>query len=491
MRLCVFALIIVTTNQRRPTPRMTSLCFTSAVEIASKIRNREVSVCEVMQAHLDQIDRVNPSVNAVCTLLAEPAMEQAKRHDETLARDGDTGPLFGLPIAHKDLVATKGIRTTFGSPIYQDFVPDTETVMVERLRAAGAITIGKTNTPEFGAGSHTYNPVFGATCNPYDLTRSAGGSSGGAGAALACGMLPIADGSDLGGSLRNPGSFNNVVGFRPSPGRVPRTPAAQPWDTLSVLGPMGRSVADVALLLGVMAGPERRDPISISESPDKFFGSLEHDVKGTRIAWSPDLGMFQVEASVVSTIEEKLSHFNDLGCIVEQAHPDFSGAAEIFQVMRASGFAAGHAEELKQHRHLMKDAVIWNTEQGLKLSALDVARAQAERGLLFQRVHKFFEEYDFLLLPVAQVLPFPIEMDWVREINGVTMETYIDWMLSCSLVSLTERPAMSIPCGFSAEGLPVGLQIVGPHRGELAVLKLAHAFEQLTKVADNHPKIAV
>ena len=397
---------------------MISLCFTSAVELASRIRNRDLSVCEVMQAHLEQIERVNPRVNAVCTLLAEPAMEQAQKHDQAMAKGEDPGPLFGLPIAHKDLVATKGIRTTFGSPIYRDFVPDTETVMVERLRAAGAITIGKTNTPEFGAGSHTYNPVFGATCNPYDLTKSAGGSSGGAGAALACGMLPIADGSDLGGSLRNPGSFNNVVGFRPSPGRVPKTLAAQPWETLSVLGPMGRSVSDVALLLGVMAGPDPRDPISISESPDKFFGSLEQDLEGTRIAWSPDLGMFPVETSVVSSIEEKLPHFSDLGCIVEQAQPDFHGAAEIFQVLRAAGFAAGHAEELKQHRALMKDSVIWNTEQGLKLSALDVARAQAARGLLFQRVHEFFERYDFLLLPVAQVLPFPIETDWVQEING-------------------------------------------------------------------------
>ena len=470
---------------------MTSLCFTSAVELATRIRNRDLSVCEVMQAHLEQIERVNPRVNAVCTLLAEPAMEQAQKHDQALVKGEDPGPLFGLPIAHKDLVATKGIRTTFGSPIYRDFVPDTETVMVERLRAAGAITIGKTNTPEFGAGSHTYNPVFGATCNPYDLTKSAGGSSGGAGAALACGMLPIADGSDLGGSLRNPGSFNNVVGFRPSPGRVPKTPAAQPWETLSVLGPMGRSVSDVALLLGVMAGPNPRDPISISESPDKFFGSLEQDFEGTRIAWSPDLGMFPVETSVVSTIEEQLSHFSDLGCIVEQAQPDFSGAAEIFQVLRAAGFAAGHAEELKQHRALMKDSVIWNTEQGLKLSAVDVARAQSERGLLFQRVHEFFEQYDFLLLPVVQVLPFPIETDWVQEINGVTMETYIDWMKSCSFISLTERPALSIPCGFSADGLPVGLQIVGRHRGELEVLQLARAFEQLTQVAEQHPKIAV
>ena len=474
-----------------PAGFMSSLCFITALELAARIRNRDVSVREVMQAHLDQIERVNPKVNAICTLLGDQALEQAQKHDHILAKGEATGALFGLPIAHKDLVATKGIRTTFGSPIYRDFVPDTETVMVKRLRAAGAITIGKTNTPEFGAGSHTFNPVFGTTGNPYDLTKSAGGSSGGAGAALACGMLPIADGSDLGGSLRNPGSFNNVVGLRPSPGRVPRTPTTQAWETLSVLGPMGRSVGDVAMLLGVMAGPDPHDPISIPESPSRFFEALEHDFKGARIAWSPDLGQFPVEAAVLSTIEQTLPHFEHLGCSVEQAHPDFAGSAEIFQVLRANSFAAAHAEELEQHRELMKDTVIWNTERGLELSALDVSRAQAERGALFQRMHTFFEDFDFLLLPVSQVLPFPTETDWVREINGVEMNTYIDWMMSCSFISLTERPALSIPCGFSPHRLPVGLQIVGSYRGEFEVLKLGFAFEQRTGFAEQHPEVAM
>ena len=470
---------------------MSSVCFTSAVELAAKIRSRELSVREVMQAHLDKIEQVNPKVNAICTLLAEQALEQAQEHDKVIAKGGEQGPLFGLPIAHKDLVATKGIRTTFGSPIYKDFVPDTETVMVERLRAAGAITIGKTNTPEFGAGSHTFNPVFGATCNPYDLSKSAGGSSGGAGAALATGMLPIADGSDLGGSLRNPGSFNNVVGLRPAPGRVPRTPTAQPWETLSVLGPMGRNVSDVALLLSVMAGADPLDPISITESPERYREPLARDFKGARIAWSPDLGQFPVAPVVLSTLEGSLTHFTDLGCNVEPAHPDFSGAADIFQVLRSGGFAAGHAQELEHYRDQMKDTVIWNTEQGLKLTALDVSRAQAQRAVLFQRVHEFFVDYDFLLLPVTQVLPFPIETDWVRDINGVEMKTYIDWMMSCSLISLTEHPALSMPCGFSPDGLPVGLQIVGPARGELDVLQLGFAFEQCTRTADRHPDIAL
>ena len=473
------------------TPFMSDLCFATAVELAARIRNREISVCEVMQAHLDQIEKVNPKVNAICTLLGEQAMDQAKRHDKILRNAKASGALFGLPIAHKDLVATKDIRTTFGSPIYKDFIPQTESVMVERLRAAGAITIGKTNTPEFGAGSHTFNAVFGATCNPYDLTKSAGGSSGGAGAALACGMLPIADGSDLGGSLRNPGSFNNVVGLRPSPGRVTRAPTSQPWETLSVLGPMGRTVGDVALLLGAMAGPDSRDPISIAESPEKFHQPLERDFKGTKIAWSVDLGQFPVDKVVADTIGSCIEHFQELGCSVEQDHPDFTAAADIFNVLRANGFAASHAEELDKYRDLMKDTVIWNTEQGLKLSALDVSRAQTARGELFQRVHEFFERYDFLLLPVAQVPPFPIETDWVREINGKPMQNYIDWMMSCSLISLTERPALSVPCGFSPDGLPIGLQIVGPWHGELEVLQLGAAFEKLTRVGDNHPAVAM
>ena len=254
---------------------------------------------------------------------------------------------------------------------------------------------------------------------------------------------------------------------------------------------MGRSVGDVALLLGAMAGPDSRDPLSIAESPEKFHQPLEHDFKGTKIAWSVDLGQFPVDKVVADTIEGCINNFQDLGCVVDQAHPDFTGAAEIFDILRANGFAAGHAEELEKYRDLMKDTVIWNTEQGLKLSALDVSRAQVARGELFQRVHDFFDRYDFLLLPVAQVLPFPIETDWVREINGEPMQTYIDWMMSCSLISLSERPALSVPCGFSSDGLPIGLQIVGPWHGELEVLRLGAAFENMTRVAGRHPAVAV
>lgn len=467
-----------------------SICHKSARELAGLIATREVSVVDVMTEHLEQIARVNPQVNAICTLAADTGMEQAAAADAVLARGVKPGPLFGLPTVIKDLAPTKGMRTTMGSPIYADWVPDFDALFVERIKAAGAIVIGKSNTPEFGAGSHTFNEVFGVTRNPYDLSRSAGGSSGGAGAALASRMVPFADGSDLGGSVRNPASFNNVVGLRPSPGRIPRVPSEQPWDSLPVLGPMARRVADVALLLSVMAGPDARDPIAIGESPDRFAGSLDADFKGTRIAWSRDLGQFPVETQVIDVIENSLPVFTQLGCEVEETHPDFSGAPDIFQVLRAQRFASDSVKDLENHRAQMKDTVIWNIEQGQKLSAADVSRAQNARGALFARLHAFFGLYDFLILPVAQVLPFPVETDWVREINGISMSTYIDWMMACSLITLTEHPSISLPCGFSAGGLPVGLQIVGPYRGELAVLQLAHAFEAETRVADKAPSIA-
>ncbi len=472
------------------TAKAPELCFKTATELARLIRLREVSVREVMAAHLEQVERVNPKVNAICTLVAGPAMEQAIRADEALARGVTPGPLYGLPIAIKDLVETKGIRTTLGSPIYQDLIPDRDALFVERLKAAGAIVIGKTNTPEFGAGSHTFNSVFGLTRNPYDLDRTCGGSSGGGAVALACGMTPIADGSDLGGSVRNPPNFNNVVGLRPSPGRIPSYPNEQPWDTLPVLGPMARTVRDAALLLSVMAGPDPRDPISIPEDPSQFRGALARDFKGCRIAWSRDLGQFPVEAAVIDVLEKALPAFASLGCAIEEAHPDFTGAADIFQVLRAQSFAFSRVKDLQEHRALMKDTVIWNIEQGLKLNGLDISRAQARRGALYQRVRAFFERYDFLLLPVSQVVPFPVEVEWVKEINGVEMNTYIDWMMSCFLITLTEHPAMSVPCGFTPDGLPVGVQIVGPYRREIDVLQLAHAFEQATKVAERHPQVA-
>jgi amidase len=465
--------------------------FKDAVELARMIRKREISAMEVMTAFLAQIKRINPKVNAICTFIGEEAaMCAAKEADERLAKGTPLGALHGLPIAVKDLVATAGIRTTQGSPIYKDFVPAEDATMVERMKAAGAIIIGKTNTPEFGAGSHTFNPIFGATRNPYDLTKSSGGSSGGAAAALACGMLPLADGSDLGGSLRNPAAFCNVVGFRTSPGRVPVYPSENVWNNLAVLGPMARTVADAALLLSVQAGPDAHVPISLNDPGEIFARPLGRDFKGVRIAWSRNLGRYPVEPAINEVCDKARPVFAALGCQVEDGEPDFRDADEIFQTLRAWSMAQARNEDLKHHRDLMKDTVIWNVEKGLKLTGLDVSHAEMKRTQLYTRVHAFLERYEFLVLPVTQVAPFPVETDWVREINGVKMETYIDWMATCYAISLTGLPAISVPCGFTKDGLPVGLQIVSRHQQDFAVLQLAYAFEQATQFSKARPAVA-
>ena len=442
-----------------------------------------------MEAHLAQIERVDPKVNAIPTLLPERALEAAAAADEALAKGATPGPLHGLPVAVKDLALTKGIRTTFGSPIYADFVPDVDELIVERMKAAGAIVIGKTNVPEFGAGSQTFNPVFGETLNPYDTGRTCGGSSGGAAVSLACGMTPIADGSDLGGSLRNPGNFCNVVGFRTSPGRVPIWPSRMAWYPLAVQGPLARSVEDAALLLSAIAGPDPRSPIALTEPGATFAQPLGRDFKGVRVAWSRNLGRYPVDPAVNAALDGQRKTFAELGCAVEDAEPDLSGADEIFQVLRAWRFALGHGEELEKHRHQMKDTLIWNTEQGLKLDGLTVAKAEERRSELFQRVQAFMGDYEYLLLPVSPVPPFPVEQRYVTEIAGTKLETYIDWMALCYAITLTGLPAISVPAGFTPEGLPVGLQIVGRHQQDFAVLQLAHAFEQATQTALRRPPV--
>ncbi|HKI98799.1 MAG TPA: amidase [bacterium] len=469
---------------------LSDLVFLPATEQARLIREKQVSCLELMQAHLAQIARVNPRVNAIVTLLPERALEGAKAADAALARGEPLGPLHGLPIAHKDMVETAGIRTTYGSPIYADNVPTQDALIVERLRAAGAITIGKTNVPEFAAGSQTFNPVFGATVNPYDSTKTCGGSSGGAAVSLATGMLPIADGGDLGGSLRNPGNFNNVVGFRPSPGRVPIWPNPLAWDPFVVQGPLARTVADVALLLSAMAGPDARSPVAIREPGEAFRRPLERDFRGVRVAWAPDLGGLPVDSRVTAVLEGARPAFEALGCTLEPACPDFTDADEVFQVWRAFWFVAMLGELLPQHRDRMKDTVVWNIEEGLKLSGPALARAELKHTALFQRLDTFFERYDYLLCPVNQVPPFSIETPWVREINGVTMDTYIDWMRSAYWISITGHPAISVPAGFTDDGLPVGIQIVGRHQADFAVLQLAHAFEQATQVGRRRPPVA-
>ena len=465
----------------------TELCFAGARRLAQLLRARKVSATEVVKAFIAQIERVNPQLKAIVTFLPERALKQAKAQDRKGAR---RGPLAGLPIAYKDLLATRGIRTTMGSLVYRDHVPTANHALVERLGAAGAITIGKTNTPEFGAGSQTFNAVFGATRNPYDPSKTCGGSSGGAAAAVACGMLPFADGSDLGASLRNPANFCNVVGFRPTPGRVPNFPAANAWDTQPVLGPVARSVADAAFLFSAMAGPDPRVPISIDEPGESFARPLARSFRGARIAWSADLGGLPMDERVTRALAPQRKLLAALGCRIEDAEPDFSGASEAFETLRALSFALRYAPLLETHRDQLKDTVIWNIEQGLALDGERIARAERLRTELFHRMRRFLERHDFLVAPVNQLPPFPVEIDYPREIAGTKMNNYLDWMKSCYFITITSHPAVSVPAAFTDDGLPVGLQIVGRYRDDFGVLQLAHAFERATQLYKRRPAIA-
>ena len=466
------------------------LCFLPASELTRRIRSKDLSAREVMAAHLAQVERVNPAVNAIVTLHPEASLAAARAADDALAHGEAIGALHGLPVAHKDVVLTKGVRTTFGSPILKDFVPDFDALIVERLKRAGAISIGKTNTPEFGAGSQTYNEVFGETLNPYDTTKTCGGSSGGAAVALACGMVPLADGSDQGGSLRNPASFCNVVGFRTSPGRVPMWPNLAAWFPLTVEGPMARTVADAALMLSVIAGRDPRSPIAIAESGDRFTQGLGRDFRGVHVAWSRNLGGLPVEPCVTAAIDGQRHVFEGLGCMVEDAQPDFTDADEIFKVWRAWSYELAFGDLLGAQRDRIKETVVWNIEEGRKLTGSQIGRAERKRTELYHRLRQFMERYEFLVCPVSQVAPFDVKQRYVAEINGVPMETYIDWMRSCYYVTVTGLPAISVPSGFTLEGLPVGLQIVGRHQDDFGVLQLAHAFEQATRFWRRKPRVA-
>jgi amidase len=461
--------------------------FTPARQLARLIHARKLSSAEVMRAFIAQIEQINPKVNAIVTFLPEQALKEARALDR---RKGPKPPLAGLPIAYKDLVPTKGVRTTMGSLVYKDNVPKEDALLVERLKAAGAITLGKTNTPEFGAGSNTFNKVFGQTRNPYDLTKTAGGSSGGAAAAVASGMLPFADGSDLAASLRNPGNYCNVVGFRPTPGRVPTYPAINAWDTQPVIGPIGRTVEDAAFLLSAMAGPDRRAPVSIAEPGSVFARPLKRSFRKVRVAWTRDFGGLPVEPEVTAVLEKQRSVFKELGCVVEEACPDFSGATEAFETLRAVSFAMRYAPLLGTHRGELKDTVIWNIEQGLALDGAKIGRAERLRTELYQRMRAFLEKYEFLLAPVNQLPPFPVTTEYPTEVAGVQLGNYLDWMKSCYYITITSHPAISVPAGFTPAGLPVGLQIVGRYRDDFGVLQLAHAFERETQAFRRRPPVA-
>ena len=462
----------------------------SALEMARLIRTKQLSAREALAEHLRQIERVNPKVNAIVTLVPEMAAAAALHADEMQARGEKLGPLHGLPVAHKDLMETRGIRTTFGSPLYKDYIPTEDDLVVERIRRAGAIIIGKTNTPEFGAGSQTFNQVFGATRNPYDLTKTCGGSSGGAAVALACGLAPVVTGSDAGGSLRNPAAFCNVVGFRPSIGRVPNPKAAFAWSTLSTSGCLGRSVADLAFVLSTIAGPDSGSPLAIDETGEIFARPLDRNFKGVRVAWFKDLGGVPFDPRVRTVVDRHRATFESLGCIVEQAEPDFAPAEISFRLLRAWNAANTYGERLHEHPGAFKDTLKGEIEEGLRLTGMDLAHAEVAHGQLWRRFQAFLEKFEYFVLPTTQVPPFDINTPYPTEIGGKKFNNYIDWMKSCWYISATGNPAASVPGGFTPEGLPVGVQIVGRNRQDFSVLQIAHAFELATGFGKKRPAIA-
>ena len=470
-------------------PPDSEVVFAPARDLVRWLVERELSAEELMSRFLARIEEVNPKVNAIVTLLPEAALDGARAADAALARGEPPGPLHGLPIAVKDLSLTRGIRTTFGSPIYRDFVPEEDELYVQRLKAAGAIIIGKTNTPEFGAGSQTFNQVFGSTRNPYETGHTCGGSSGGAAVAVACGMLPLADGTDMGGSLRNPASWANVVGFRTSPGRVPAWPCDMLYNPLSVAGPIARHVADAALLLSAMAGPDRRAPLSIETPGSRFREPLDHDFAGARIAWSPTLGGYPVEPAVLDVCGAAVARFGELGCMVDEADPDLGDVDGIFRTLRAFSFAMAHEEHIRNHREALKDTVIRDTEKGLALGGMDIVHAETKWAALHDRVVDFFDRFDYLVCPTTQVPPFSVDTEWVREINGVQLETYFDWMATCYAITVTGCPSISVPAGFTPDGLPIGIQIVAPPKRDFEALQLAHAYEGAADFASRRPPL--
>jgi amidase len=454
--------------------------------LANAIHSKQMSCVEVMTAYLDHIEDINPHVNAIVALEdGDRLLAQARVSDEKLARGEPVGSLHGFPFAAKDLIPVKGLRMTMGSPILKDFIPDADSVMAERLRRAGAIFIGKTNTPEFGLGSNTYNPVYGVTRNAYDQSRSAGGSSGGAAVALALRMLPVADGSDYGGSLRNPAGWNNVFGFRTSYGRIPADGRDAWLPSMGVLGPMARNVRDLAMLLAVQAGYDDRVPLSMVDDTGLFQGDLERDFKGTRIAWLRDFnGHVPYESGVLELCECALKAFEAIGCVIEIAQPDYPIESVWRAWLRLRAWQSGGAllayYNDPSKRALMKPEAIFEVESGLKLSAFDITAASAVRTEWYLAVRRFFTEYDYLIAPTAQLFPFDAKLDWPKEIAGRKMETYHEWMKGVLPITMAGCPALAAPAGFNVEGLPIGIQIVARNHDERSCLELAHAYEIVT-----------
>lgn len=454
------------------------LCDLSARTMLTLLKDRQISACELLDAHLARIDAVNPQVNALVTVADPDTLRaRAREIDARWARGEWQGPLHGLPVSQKDLTATRGVRTTFGSRAFERHVPQHDALIVRRCASAGALMIGKSNTPEFGAGSHTFNDVFGATRNPWDLTRSAGGSSGGAAASLAAGMNPLACGSDMGGSLRNPAAWNNVVGLRPSPGRVPRAPDLNGWATLGVDGPMARDVADTALLLCAIAGPSGETATEIAEPGARFAAPLARDFRGTRIAMSRGLPGVPVDPQIQRAVDAQAHVFAALGCEVEFADPDLSDAEDVFRIERAwmIGTLVDGLDDAQ--RALLKPEIHDEYRLHRSLTAADLGRMFVRKTRLFERMRAFMQRHAFYVLPATQMMPFDAGLRWPVRFMGATHDTYIDWMRVCWYLSSTEAPILSVPCGFGDGGLPIGMQIVGRHRDDWGVLQLGHAYE--------------
>jgi amidase len=459
----------------------------TAVEVVEMLRKGEITSSELIDASLARIRAVDPAVNALPTICVEHARDHARRMGGTKVERGSPGWLGGLPIAIKDLMNVTGVRSTSGSPIFADFVPDTSDIQVETLEKRGGIVVARSNTSEFGAGANTFNEVFGKTRNPWNTALTCGGSSGGSAVALATGMVWLANGSDLGGSLRIPASFCSIVGLRPSPGWVAQGPGPAPFDTLAVSGPMARSVADCALMFDAMTGFDARDPLSRPPPTRGFLDHVRRAQKPKRVGFSPDLGFLPVDAEVRWIAETAARRFTELGTDVELAAPDFSGARETFQTLRAARFVTRMAPILAEHRARLKPEVIWNIEQGLKLTADEIGRAERARAALYQRVVAYFGNYDLLLTPAVIVPPYEVDQRYVEEVAGHRFDNYVDWLGITYAVTLTGCPALSLPCGFTKSGLPVGLQMVGRPYGDAELLGSAALLEGVLGLASQVP----
>lgn len=480
-------------NKKKTVPASPEdLCYTPAIELREMIQDRSISPVEVITAFLDRIEKVNPVINAYCTPVPEMALQSAREAEAAIMKGEAAGPLAGIPVSIKDVTPVAGVRTTFGSRLYENFVPAEDDLVVERLKQAGAVIMGKTNTPEFAAGASTFNQVFGITRNPWHRDFTVGGSSGGAAAAVAAGLGPLAQGNDLGGSLRTPASFCGVVGLRPSPGRVPWYPSQLHWDDLAVQGPIARTVGDIALMMETICGPDRRSPVSVQiNNPEFVPATVNPDIRGLKIAWSDNLNLIPVAGEVLEKTRRAIDVFRGLGCQVVEDSPDFTGVEDTALVLRGVRFVALYQDQMNdpEFKRWVNPLVTGNIEQGLGYSVRDIARAERQRSEIWERIGEFFRRYDLLLTPTMPIPPFPAEMQYPTEIDGKPMRHYIDWVWLTYAISVTGSPAISVPSGWTGQGLPVGLQIVGRYLDEETVLKAAAAYEIAAPWADRRPAI--